>query len=61
MKAAFIRTTVILSLLGILPPAVAKDHWIELFNGKDLDGWTERNKSGSFRVEDGTIIGTAKE
>ena len=37
------------------------DDWAELFNGKNLDGWTERNKSGSFRVEDGTIIGTAKE
>ena len=34
--------------------------WVELFNGKNLDGWTEKTKEGSFRVEDGAIIGTAK-
>ena len=41
--------------------ALAEEPWIELFDGKTLEGWTERNKSGSFRVEDGAIIGTAKE
>ncbi|MEM8954555.1 MAG: DUF1080 domain-containing protein [Verrucomicrobiota bacterium] len=35
--------------------------WVTLFNGKDLEGWTEKTKSGNFRVEDGAIIGTAKE
>ncbi|MEM0969687.1 MAG: family 16 glycoside hydrolase, partial [Verrucomicrobiota bacterium] len=40
--------------------SVAED-WVELFDGTSLEGWTERNKSGSFRVEDGAIIGTAKE
>ena len=43
------------------PLSAPAEEWVELFNGKNLDGWTERNKSGSFRVEDGTIIGTAKE
>ena len=43
------------------PTALAEEKWIELFDGKTLKGWTERNKSGSFRVEDGAIIGTAKE
>ena len=40
---------------------MAQEPWIELFNGDNLDGWTERNKSGSFRVEDGVIVGTAVE
>ena len=35
-------------------------NWINLFNGKNLDGWTEKTKDGSFHVENGTIIGTAK-
>ena len=39
----------------------AADDWENLFNGKDLAGWTERNQSGSFRVEDRAIVGTAKE
>lgn len=45
----------------LLNAAQAEDKWITLFNGRNLDGWTERNKSGSFRVEEGTIVGTAKE
>ncbi|MGB0372890.1 MAG: 3-keto-disaccharide hydrolase [Opitutales bacterium] len=34
--------------------------WVDLFNGQNLDGWTEKTKEGSFRVEDGVIIGTAR-
>jgi putative heme-binding domain-containing protein len=46
----------------LLPPLSAlAGEWVDLFNGKNLDGWAERNKSGSFRVKNGTIIGTAKE
>ena len=55
---------VLLSLSGILSSlgaASGEENWTILFNGKNLDGWTERNRSGSFRVEDGTIIGTARE
>jgi len=29
--------------------------WIELFNGKNLDGWKISEKSQSFQVEDGVI------
>jgi len=39
--------------------ALGESDWISLFNGKNLDGWTERNRSGSFHVEDGAIVGTA--
>jgi putative heme-binding domain-containing protein len=49
-------------LLAALLPlhlALAESEWIDLFNGKSLDGWTERNKSGTFVVEGGTIVGTA--
>ena len=51
-----------LSLLAALLPfhlATGQSDWMDLFNGKDLDGWTERNQSGSFQLEDGAIIGTA--
>lgn len=49
------------AVLLFTPMSVSAEGWVNLFNGQNLDGWTERNKSGSFRVEDGTIIGTAKE
>ena len=29
--------------------------WVELFNGKNLDGWKISEKSQSFQVEDGVI------
>ncbi|MEM0964854.1 MAG: DUF1080 domain-containing protein [Verrucomicrobiota bacterium] len=31
--------------------------WIELFDGKTLEGWTQLNGTGTYRVEDGAIIG----
>ena len=43
--------------------APAESHWISLFNGKDLTGWTPKitgyelghNYGNTFRVEDGVI------
>jgi hypothetical protein len=32
------------------------DGWIQLFNGKNLDGWTPTNDEVNWRVEDGAII-----
>ncbi|MDD7986568.1 DUF1080 domain-containing protein [Lentisphaera marina] len=55
MKLLFILS---LSLISTL--IAEESNWLELFNGKNLDGWTEKTKEGSFRVEDGAIIGTAK-
>lgn len=34
----------------------AKD-WTPLFNGKSLEGWTQKNGSATYRVEDGAIVG----
>lgn len=33
---------------------------IELFNGKDLKGWSTKGGDASFVVEDGAILGTSK-
>ena len=32
--------------------------WQDLFDGKTLDGWVQRNGKASYTVEDGTIVGT---
>lgn len=37
---------------------VFSDDWIQLFDGKSLNGWTEKTKEGSFEVKGGTIVGT---
>ena len=51
------------SVLTAADTAPAKEEWISLFNGKDLDGWTVKvakhpigdNYADTFRVEDGVI------
>ena len=38
-------------------PAVEKDElWVELFNGKDLDGWKISENPDTFKVENGVLI-----
>ena len=34
---------------------------ISLFNGKDLEGWSQRNGTATYRVEDGAIVGKTSE
>jgi hypothetical protein len=37
------------------------DQWHTLFNGKNLDGWEQRNGTATYRVEDGVIVGKTGE
>ena len=32
--------------------------WTSLFNGKDLTGWSQKNGTATYKVEDGAIVGT---
>jgi hypothetical protein len=57
-----------ISFLCILPFALftscsggaSKDGWTELFNGKDLTGWVQRNGEAEYKVENKEIIGISK-
>ena len=64
------RSALLLSALAAIPAAgtaaeasAAKEDWIALFNGRDLDGWTPKitghalgdNFAKTFRVEDGLL------
>src|SRR5262249_26317030 len=43
-----------------LPPA-EEPGWVQLFNGKDLDGWkTHKDQPGNWHVKDGTLTCTGK-
>lgn len=35
--------------------------FVDLFNGKDLSGWTQRNGTATYRVEDDSIVGKTNE
>jgi len=37
------------------------DGWRSLFDGKSLDGWTQRNGTATYRIEGGAIVGKTME
>lgn len=41
------------------PAIFAKDHWIDLFNGKNLSGWTQIAGDAKYYVQNGCIVGEA--
>lgn len=51
----------LLSAVFILNLAACRpgDGWEELFNGKDLAGFSQLNGEAPYRVEDGSIVGTS--
>ena len=64
-RASLVTTLLILALIGTGRAAetAADGQWIQLFNGKNLDGWTPKiagyeageNFGNTFRVEDGVL------
>ena len=58
MKHHYMIPAVVLGLaLGSQAPA---GEAIDLFNGKDLKGWSTKGGKASYVVEDGAILGTSK-
>lgn len=51
----------LLMIFGMTLTAQAEEGWVELFNGKDLSGWTQKNGTATYEVKDGTIVGTTSE
>ena len=57
------RIALVLLALTLLLPAQEANDWIQLFNGKDLSGWTPKitgyalgdNFDNTFRVENGVM------
>ncbi len=39
----------------------ADDGWVNLFDGKTLDGWIQKNGTATYRVENGTVVGKTVE
>jgi Domain of Unknown Function (DUF1080) len=38
---------------------MAAEPWLDLFNGKDLEGWVQRGGVAKYTIEDGAIVGTS--
>jgi len=41
-----------------LTPDLTASGWVELFDGTTLAGWTQKNGTAKYRVEEGTVIGS---
>lgn len=48
----------ILLSLPVLACANEPGQWVDLFNGRNLDGWIQRGGAAKYTVEDGVIVGT---
>lgn len=55
MRKAMVCTMALAVALGCM--AAQADEWESLFDGKTLEGWTQRNGTANYTVEDGTIVG----
>lgn len=61
MKIPFrLLAPLILATLALSARA-AEGEWVTLFDGKTLTGWTQKNGTATYRVEDGAIVGKTTE
>ena len=51
------NTSLLLVLVWIVPVSAEDPGFVDLFNGKNLDGWTQRNGTATYRVEGNSIVG----
>lgn len=49
--------------LSCCVPTIAddKDGWVTMFDGQSLKGWTQKNGTATYRIENGTIVGKTNE
>lgn len=52
----FKSSLLVLSLV-LLPALYARAWWVDLFNGKNLSGWTQKTGNAKYFVQDGCIVG----
>src|ERR1700733_4185587 len=57
MKMFRLFATAIAAVMIAAASVSAQDGWINLFNGKDLDGWEEHSGKAKYTVEDGVLTG----
>ena len=39
----------------------SEDSFVSIFDGKSLEGWTQRNGTATYEVKNGAVVGTTKE
>ncbi len=60
MKTSRLLTRTGLGLaLAFVTTLASAQEWVSLFNGKDLDGWEQKNGLAKYQAKDGCIVGTS--
>jgi hypothetical protein len=54
----YLITAVVLGGAGLSPSPAGEGAWVKIFNGKNLEGWEQRNGDATYRVDEGAIVGT---
>lgn len=49
----------VLGLTAWLASTAGAQSWTPLFNGKDLEGWEQKNGKAKYEAQDGCIVGTS--
>lgn len=52
-----LQVVLALFLIGNTASFASAQEWTSMFNGQTLEGWTLKNGSASYRVENGAIVG----
>src|SRR5437870_9621189 len=59
MKLSLFQSRLLIAGCLLACPALCNAQpWTDLFNGKDLTGWTQLNGKARFKAKDGEIVGT---
>jgi hypothetical protein len=58
-KTCVMLCAVFCALMSSSGFAADADGWVNLFNGKDLDGWEQKGGEAKYAVTDGAIVGTS--
>ena len=45
------------TIVGCAQQQVSQGEWVDLFDGRTLDGWVQRGGVAKYTVADGTIVG----
>lgn len=62
MKPALLRSIVFACSVAVAVSAGASEHesrFVKLFNGNNLEGWTQKGGEAKYTIEDGVIVGTS--
>lgn len=65
MKTSFAALVAVCLVLAACQSAPVRSSgeggWVSLFDGRTLNGWTQKNGTATYRVEDGAIVGRTAE